>query len=315
MPTPAGREPIPDGLVLTRTTLKQLGYAPDFAERAAAAGDWQKLAAGTYLSGTQPATDTNLAAAARAHIEGDFLITGVLALRALHLRWLPADDDIRVLVPEACRRLSSHRVHVARCHRFSAIETWTRYGERFADPTRAVIDAARATSTLRDVRGIVLGAVADGWAEAPGLRMELDAGRRNGSALTRRAVLDAERGCASPPEAELVDELVGRGRPFYVNPELWLGGTRLGSPDVWLVGAGTGGEVDSQERHGDDDQVANTYDRHERITTPGLELVHLSVRRIRRDVSEAADHLLARAASGPMPPAGLTIVPRGPLLR
>jgi hypothetical protein len=112
-----------------------------------------------------------------------------------------------------------------------------------------------------------------------------------------------------------VDALVGCGQPFYVNPELWLDGVLLGCPDVWLVGTGTGGEVDSQERHGDDDQVENTYDRHERITAPGLQLVHLSVARIRRDVGEAAGHLLARARSGPAAPPGLVIVPQGPLLR
>src|SRR4051812_32485715 len=99
MPRPAKRAPVPDGRVLTRKTLKALGFAPDFAERAAAAGDWQRLAAGTYLSGELPATDAQLVEAARAHIDGDFIVTGMLALRALRLRWLPGDEDISILVP------------------------------------------------------------------------------------------------------------------------------------------------------------------------------------------------------------------------
>jgi hypothetical protein len=41
---------------------------------------------------------------------------------------------------------------------------------------RAVADAARATSTLRDVRGIVLGAVADRHATAQELLEIVDAG-------------------------------------------------------------------------------------------------------------------------------------------
>jgi hypothetical protein len=301
--------------VLTRAALRELGYAPDFAERACAAADWQRLASGIYLSGKQPATAAQLVAAARAHIDGDFIVTGLLTLRALQLRWLPSDEDISVLVPPSCYRTSSHRVRVARCESLASIETWNRYGERFADPARAVIDAARSTEKLRDVRGIVLGAVSDRWADPTELTATLSNCRRNGSALTRRAIRDAERGCASPPEAELVDELVGRRQPFYVNPQLWLDGVLLGCPDVWLVGTGTGGEVDSQERHGDDDQVENTYDRHERITTPGLQLVHLSVARIRRDVREAAGHLLMRARTGPPAPPGLVVVPQGPLLR
>jgi hypothetical protein len=182
-------------------------------------------------------------------------------------------------------------------------------------PDRAVVDATRALRSLRDIRGIVLGAVADGTVTAHDLAEPLAAGRRDGSALTRRAIRDAVRGCVSPPEAELVDELVGRRVPFYANPQVLLDGVLLGTPDVWLVGTGTGGEVDSQERHGDDRAVENTYDRHERFALAGLQLVHVSVRRIRSNVTEAADHLLTRARAGPPPPRGLAVVPRGPLLR
>jgi hypothetical protein len=166
---------------------------------------------------------------------------------------------------------------------------------------------------------VVLGAVADNWADVSDLRQILDSTQRNGSGLGRRALLDAERGCASPPEAELVDALVGCGQPFYVNPQLLLEGRLLGSPDVWLPGLGLGGEVESQERHGSDEDTETTYDRHERMAAPGIELIHLSVRRIRRDVGEAAAHLLARAQRrARLPhrePAGLVVVPRGPLLR
>jgi hypothetical protein len=158
----------------------------------------------------------------------------------------------------------------------------------------------------------VLGAVTRRVATPDELRRSLDAGQRNGSGLTRRAIGDAERGCASPPEAELVDGLIGKGVPFYVNPELWLGDVRLGCPDVWLVRRNVGGEVESVEWHGDDERTESTYDRHERITAPGLELVHLSVRRIRADVAEAVAHLLSRPA---LPtPMGLRVVPKGPLL-
>jgi hypothetical protein len=312
MPT---RTVLRDGLVLTRPRLRQLGYAPDFAERSVEAGSWQRLATGIYLTGDQPPTESQLVEAARAHVGGNFIVTSHVVLRALGLRWLPADDGIAVLVPADCWRGSSGRVRVARCGSFHGIQTWRRHGERFADAARAVIDASRATSSFRDVRGIVLAAVADRWADPEELLGLLESTRRNGSALTRRAIGDAMRGCASPPEAELVDELVGRGVPFYVNPELRLNGLLLGSPDIWLVGTGTGSEVESQERHGDEVAMESTYDRHERITTPGLQLVHLSVGRVRRGVREAADHLLLRARTGPPAPPGLVVVPKGPLLR
>ncbi len=198
------------------------------------------------------------------------------------------------------------------------LETWTRDGHRLAPVARAVVDGARGLS-LRDARGVVLGAVADRWADADDLRAHLDATQRNGSGLVRRAVVDAARGCASPPEAEVVDRLLGCGLPFYVNPELRLDGRRLGLPDIWFLGLGLGGEVESQERHGEDEQVESTYDRHERMTSCGIGLVHLSVRRIRRDPGAAAEHLVrqavARKWSGAGEPAGLVVVPRGPLLR
>jgi len=315
MPAPRDRTPLPDGLVLTRPQLRKRGYAPDFAERAVTTRSWQRLATGIYLSGDQPATDGQLVEAARAHVDGEFIVTGMVVLRALGLRWLPADDGITVLVPAGCWRGSSGRVRVVRCSTFQQIETWRRHGERFADAARAVVDAARSIHSLRDVRGVILAAVADRWADPAELLSLIDSGRRNGSALTRRAIRDAERGCASPPEAELVDALIGRRAPFYVNPELWLDGVLLGSPDVWFAGTGTGGEVESEERHGEELDVENTYDRHERITGTGLQLAHVSVRRIRRDVREAAAHLLSRARSGPPAPPGLVVVPKGPLLR
>lgn len=181
-----------------------------------------------------------------------------------------------------------------------------------------VIDAARELSNLRDVRGVVLGAVADGWAAPEELRLVLDGTACNGSGLARRALTDAVRGCASPPEAELVDALVGCGRPFYVNPQLLVDGAPLGSPDVWFPDCGLGGELDSVERHGNAADVENTYDRHERLTDWGVELAHVSVRRIRRDAAGAATWLLSRAAAAAgtaSPPKALVVVPRGPLLR
>lgn len=246
----------------------------DAAERAVRSGRWQRPAYGVYLTSAQPPTDHDLLAIAAAYVRGPFIVTGLLALRAFEVRWLPTSHGIHVLVPPANRQRSSGLVRVVPTSCFDRLASWVQHGLRVALPDRAVVDAARALPTLRDVRGVVLGAVADGKVTPDDLTAALESGRRNGSGLTRRAIGDAARGCASPPEAELVDELVGRGVPFYVNPQLWLGAELLGSPDVWLAGTGTGGEVDSQERHGDDHTIENTYDRHERFAEPGLQLVH-----------------------------------------
>jgi hypothetical protein len=307
-------------LLVSRAGLRRAGFDPDLATRESAAGRWQWLATDTYLPHANPPTEAELVAAAGHHVGRPFVVTGSTVLHALNLRWVPATSGLHVLVPADCQVRSTGQLRLTRTRDLDAIATWVRHGARYADADRAVVDTTRSLTRLRDVRGVLLGAVHDGWATPADLRVILDGGQRNGSALTRRAIADAERGCASPPEAELVDALVGCRLPFYVNPELWLDGRFLGSPDVWLMGLGLGGEVESKERHEGAEQVESTYDRHERITAPGLELVHLSVRRIHADVNEAAAHLLRRATDrallpgGLREPAGWRVVPRGPLL-
>ena len=130
---------------------------------------------------------------------------------------------------------------------------------------------------------------------------------------------DAERGAASPPEAELVDGLLGCGHPFYVNPEVRLNGRFVGCLDVYLLGTGVGGEVDSVERHGEQESLDDTLGRHDSITRDGLWLVHVTPSRYRANPAAFQDRLLSavsdRRARGLGEPPGLQVIPRGPLLR
>lgn len=309
--------PAVSGNVVTAPELRRLGLALDVADRQVRLGRWQRAARGIYLTHSRAPSGGELVEVARCHAGDGAVITGMLVLHQLGLRWLPPYGRVDVLVSPERSGLSSGLVLVTRTSCFESLETWAKFGGRLASVERAVVDAARGLSDLRDVRGVVLGAVKDRWADVAELRTILDAGRRNGSGLTRRALRDAERGCASPPEAELVDALIGCGLPFYVNAELWLDGVLLGSPDVWFVGRGVGGEVESRERHElEDSQIESTYDRHERFVAGGVELLHVSVRRIRCDVAEAASYLVARArGSTRAESSGLEVRPRGPMLR
>lgn len=305
--------------IVTTAQLVAAGLDPRIAERQVRSRHWQRPARGVYVPHDRTLTGLDLGRVARRVAGQRVVVSGLVALRELELRWLPESDAVLALVAADLRTPSSGRVVLRRTHTLEGLQTWSREGVELAPVERAVVDAARETAALRDVRGIVLGAVADRWACVDDLERVLATTQRNASGLTRRAIEDARRGAASPPEAELVDELLGCGVPFYVNPELWCDGRLLGSPDVYLVGLGVGGEVESQERHGAPAAVESTYDRHERMASGGIELVHLSVGRIRRSPTEAAGHLLDRARARallPCPePPGLTIVPRGPLLR
>ena len=300
--------------LLTVPVLARLGISRDAAERAVRAGSWRAPVRGGYVPYARPSTLVELAMQGATYVAQPCVLTGLIPLHLLGFRWLPDVTEAHLLVDDRVRRESQGPFVVQRTMCFDALESWPGAGRRFASVERAVVDAARRAGSLQDARGIVLGAVADRKAAVVALETVLGSCRRNGSALARRAIRDAARGCASPPEAELVDALLPLRRPFLVNPELWLDDVQLGSPDVWLLGSSVGGEVESAERHEGDAQTESTYDRHERFADAGVELVHLSVARIRRDAREAAAYYVARASAGPKPPPGLVVVPRGPIL-
>ena len=300
-------------VLLTPTTLRAAGISADAAEQAVSDRVWQKPTRGCYVPHVRPLSAMELARAGNAWLGRPCVITGLVALHLFGLRWLPAATDVHLLVDDGVRRASTGPFVVQRTPewRRNALEG---LGLLWAPLERAVVDAARRAGSLRDARGIVLGAVADRRATPEQLSAVLATGRRNGSGFARRAILDAARGCASPPEAELVDALIPLGMPFLVNPEIWVDGVKLGHADVWVLGSAVGGEVESVERHEGAEQKESTYDRHERFRGGGVDLVHLSVRRIRVDATEAARYYVERAAAGPPVPPGLVVVPRGPVL-
>lgn len=302
--------------VATTSDLASTGISRDAAERRVKVGAWQRPARAVYVQHGRALTPVELGHVASAYVGEPCAITGLAALHELECRWLPPLTGVVVRVPGSCRRPTSGRVRPLRTSRWDELAVWRWAGLSWVDADQAVVDAVRGLSSLRGARGVVLGAVADRRAGIDGLTEALARSQRNGSALMRRALLDAARGCASPPEAELVDQLIGRREPFLVNPEVWVGGVLLGQPDVWFVRRHVGGEVESSEFHEGEAQTESTYDRHERFGAAGVPLLHLSVRRIRDRPPTAGTWLLGRAAEEAVAaPAGLRIVPRGPLLR
>jgi hypothetical protein len=289
------------------------------------AGEVQKLWRAMYAFG--PVSDTTRAHAALKHARPRLpkakpqpppVVTGLLAARALDLPWVPDGPHVQVLVGKSVRRPSYEQITVRRCWDLEAVDTWSLAGAQMADATRAVYDGSRECTNLRDVRGLVLGGVNAG-VTTKHLNQLLDEGAVGGTAWARRAVLDAERGCASPPEAEVVDAMIGCGWPFYVNPDLYLGGVFLCRPDLFLVGTGSGGELDSvQEHNASHVQLAATLNRHT-VAARSIDLLHRTPAQMREDPPRMVRELIAQAqdrlARGLGDPAGLEIRPRGPLLR
>lgn len=277
------------------------------------------MAPGRYLPHAADLDDEALARVALDYAGPRALLTGFIAARALGLRWVPQQPGAHTLVPAGTRRRSTRLIAVRRTAQFSSLQPWTWTGLPMAPPTRIVLDASLAAASLRDARGIVLGAVVDGHTTCDQLRVMLAHEPRNGTAAVRRAIHDAEIGASSPPEAECIDALRGCRLPFLANPQVWVGQQFVGIPDGYFVGLGAGWEMDSRERHDQDDTFDATLARHDVFGGYGLVLSHLTPARLRRDRALAADSVLAVARARLLLPAqvreppGLRLVPTGPL--
>jgi hypothetical protein len=234
------------------------------------------------------------------------------------MRWVPTHTRVQVLVGPEVRRASYEGVLVRRAFDLADVETWSWGGLPVADPTRLVVDGARECTSLRDVRGLALGAAADGWTSAAALRSVLDRGAVPASAWARRAARDIERGALSPPEAEVADVLVGTRMPFVLNAHIGVDGALRGVADGYLLGTGVGYEVDSVERHSGPALTA-TLDRHERLSRVGVRLVHVTPSSFRADphafLNRLVEAVSARRSVGLGDPPGLTLAHPGPVLR
>lgn len=308
-------------LLVTAPLLTASGLDLDIARRAVARGAWTQVLPGAWLRTDGEPSRAQREAAALALAPHGTLLTGPGACRRYGMRDVPDDDRVFLAVgPEVRLDLGPHVV-LLRTGR--SPESYVTGGVRTASPVRAVVDAARHAGSLQDVRALVLAAVAGGWCDEPALREELDAGPRRGSGRCRIALDDAADGARSAPEAELAEhaaDAVRQGQlpPFLMNPDLLLDGVLLVSPDLYLPGLGLGGELDSVRHHGSADDLDHTLDRHDHAWRSGVELLHVSPSRFRRNPAAFLARLAAqvperRALAAPEP-RGLVVVPRGPLL-
>lgn len=292
----------------TRQHLVSVGRPRALGDERVRSGAWVRAAPSVYL--TRPQDLGARVRAALAHAGPGGTVTGWAACRLLGLPFADDLGSVDVLVPHGRRRVSTPCVRLVQTTR--PPELVHVMGSPVAVPVRAVCDAARRLTELRAVRAVVLGAHDRVSPEA--LAAELRAGPRRGNDLLRRAVLDAERGAWSAPEAEIADLVevavrAGRLPGFHLNPDLYLDGRFIGIPDGYLVGTGVGWESDSRKHHGDEDALDATLDRAGAFTELGLGIVHVTPRRSRGRPQALVDRLIGTVASHTEPP-GLVVVPR-----
>ena len=312
--------------VITHAEITAAGIHPSLPSRAVAAGRWRELAPGVYLGSPAPPTLRQLAHAALLHAGPDGVITGRTGCA---LRGVPGIDagagPTTVLVPHRVRRVSTADVRLVRSRRELTWQVLRVEGQadlRVAPRERCVADAIREERELSAARALAARALRD-----PGLdwsRVAAQASRRGpGANHLQRVVRDIADGVRSPAEGDLHDALLpacrrGRLPPYLLNPDVYLDGVLLGSPDAWFVGLGLGDEQDSREWHGAEDELDATLRRHERFRQAGLLLNHTTPARFRSSpeghIRVLQQRVAERRSLAAPEPAGLVVLARGPLL-
>lgn len=271
-------------------------------------GPWQWLLPGVYLtaSGTPTMEQKEMAAM----LYGDpkpestgavrAIITGAAALQYQRVTLPePAPEMIDLLIPAGTKRKNVSFVIVHRTTRFPATSV-VRGSRLFAPNARAIADAARDMTDLREVRALVSSAVQNGRCSAAAIHHELDDGPVRGSALLARAVAEVSAGTRSAPEGDLRALIVKAGLPMPLfNPKLYLpDGTFIGKPDAWWPEAGVAVEVDSREWHSRTPDWEKTMDRHSDLGQYGIVTLHVTPGKLRKHPAFVIDRIRNAVQTG-----------------
>lgn len=272
-------------------------------------GPWQKIIPGVYLAVTGTITANQREMAALLHAGPGSVITGSAAVRRCGLR-PPNSSTVDVLVPLKVRRQSIAFVRVVRSSRMPS-QVRTTGQIRFAAPARAVADAARALTSLRDVRAVVSDAVQKRVCSIRALRAELEEGPVAGSSLLRRALAEVADGIRSVTEGDLRLLLEGARVPTPMfNARLYDGDTLIAVVDCWWPDAGVAGEVDSREYHYRAEDWQRTIRRHDRLVAHGVLVLHFTPQRMKEEPEEIVREIRSALTQGAArPPLALKALP------
>ncbi len=156
---------------------------------------------------------------------------------------------VDVLVPAPRQRQSAGFVAVRLTTKLPSL-VCVKDGIQFALAPRAVADAARALTSLPEVRAVVAGAVQQRFCTLAQLTVELNSGPVRGSALLRESLGEVDQGIRSPAEADLRVLIMRAGLPMPVfNARLYSCGALIAVADAWWPDVGVAAEVDSREWH------------------------------------------------------------------
>jgi hypothetical protein len=256
-------------------------------------GPWRGLLPGVYMAATGAPTTLQQEMAALLYAGRGSVITGSAALRSHHIR-TELTDTVDVLVPSTRQRRDTQYVRLHRTSRMPG-RIWEAGPVRYVMPARAVADAVRAMTSLRDVRAVVADAVQRDTCTMKTLTTELSQGPNKGSVLFREALADVADGIRSAAEGDLRDLLARSGLPMPLfNP--WLydeHGTFVARPDAWWPELGIAVEVDSKQWHTSPEDHAKTLARGRRMARYQIVVLRFTPRQIRSQPAEVRNDIKA----------------------
>jgi hypothetical protein len=294
--------------VITRRQAQLCGMPHSTVDRyIVPGGPWQRLLPGVYLALTGTVTQDQREMAALLYAGRPSLITGSAAVRR-HRLSSPGPDVVDVLIPWDRQRQSTGFVRMHRTRRmpdrgYVTGKLW------FAQPPRAVADAARSLTRFDDVRQVVCAAVQQRACTLAELTEELQAGPSAGAALFRDALAEIGDGVRSVAEADhriliLRSDLP---KPMF-NARLFdADGVFIAMIDAWWQEAGVASEVDSRAYHLSAADQDHTSERHDRLIAHGIFPLHFSPKRIKTDPAGVIRELRSAIEQGRRrPPLAIT---------
>jgi hypothetical protein len=288
--------------VITRKQAVAVGLTKHaLRHRLRVGGPWQGLLPGVYLAATGSPTRIQQEMAAMLYAGPGSVITGLAAVRQHHIRG-PVTESVDVLIPASRRRRDADFVQLHRTTRLPT-RVWQLGPLRYALPARAVADAVRDLTSLRDVRAMVADAVQRGHCRVPDLSEELSQGPSVGSKLFREALADVADGIHSAAEGDLKDLLAksGLSAPLF-NASIYDGdGTFIARPDAWWPEKGVAVEVDSHEWHLSPHDHTRTLERQRRMGKRGILVLPFTPREIRTQPAKVIAAIRDALKSGRRP--------------
>ena len=263
------------------------------AHRIRLGGPWRGLLPGVYMAATAVPTTLQQEMAALLYAGPGSVITGPAALRSHHIR-TGLTEFVDVLVPATRQRRDTVFVRLHRTSRMPG-RIWEAGPVRYAMPARAVADAVRGMTSLRDVRAVIADAVQRDTCTTKTLAAELSQGPNKGSMLFREALADVADGIRSAAEGDLRDLLARSGLPMPLfNPSLYdERGTFVARPDAWWPAHGIAVEVDSREWHTSPEDHAKTLARGRRMARYQIVVLRFTPRQIRSQPAEVRNDIKA----------------------